>query len=193
MAFTLNKDLLIRPESHAVLDVPVPAEGSRVVLINGFPQSGGRDLGEMESAPKIKRLGSISEVKTVNSASPIDYYITNPGAELTITCNRYTAENVRMAMRGELRMMPDGSALVGLGNATVLEGHSVLVSFQSQAGSGVWFYVMLYDAVLKAEIEIEFSPDKSAGMQFVFGARPISGRSAEFALGEHNIPASFIL
>ena len=193
MAFTLNKDLLIRPQSHAVIDVPVPTEGTKVTLISGFPQSGGRDLGEMESAPKCKRLGSIQEVKVVNSASPIDYFITNPGAELTIMVNRYTADNVRTAMRGNLRMMSDGSALIGLGNDTTITGHSILVSFESFAGSGVWFYIMLYDAVIKSEVEIEYSPDKSSGMQFVFGARPVNGRTAQFALGEHNIPAEFIL
>lgn len=193
MAFTINKHLLIRPESHFALDVPVPIEGTKVALVNGFPATGGRDMGEMVTAPKVKKLGGIQEIKVVNQATPIDHFITDPGAEMTIVVNRYTADNVRLAWNSSLRMMADGSAQVGIGSRTDLTGHPVFVSFQSTSGSGLWFYIMFYDAVMTAEIEVDLAPDNAVGMQYTFKARPVDGRSTDFSLGEHNIPAAFVL
>jgi len=192
MAYNIKPAQLIRPESHFVIGTPIPAEGTRVPLINGFPSTGGRDMGEMESAPKAKKLGSYQEIKVVNSATAIDGYITDPGAELSVVANRYVAENVRLGWNSEIRMMADGSAQVGIGMNTELENQSVLCAFQSSSGSGQWFYIMLYDAIMTAEVEVEISPDKIVGMQYTFRARPVAGRSTNFALGEHNLPAAFI-
>ncbi len=193
MAFTINKNLLIRPESHLAIDTPIPAEGTKVTLVNGFPATGGRDMGEMVTAPKVKRLGSIQEIKVVNQATPIDQFITDPGAEMTVVVNRYIAENVRLAWNTSIRMMADGSAQVGIGSRTELTGHPIFVSFQSASGSGLWFYIMFYDAVMTAEIEVDLSPDNSVGMQYTFKARPIDGRSTDFSLGEHNLPSAFVV
>lgn len=193
MAFTINKDYLIRPESHFAIDVPVPAEGTKVTLVSGFPAAGGRDMGEMVTAPKVKKLGGIQEIKVVNSATPIDQFITDPGAEMTVVVNRYTAENVRLAWNTSIRMMADGSAQVGIGSRTSFTGHPVFVSFQSTPGSGLWFYIMFYDAVMTAEIEVDLAPDNAVGMQYTFKARPIDGRSTDFSLGEHNLPGAFVV
>lgn len=193
MAYTINKDLLIRPESHFVIDVPVPAEGTKVPMVNGFPSTGGSDMGEMVTAPKVKKLGGLSEIKVVNQATPIDQFITDPGAEMTVVVNRYTADNVKLAWNTSIRMMPDGSAQVGIGSRTSLTGHPVFVAFQSTSGSGLWFYIMFYDAVMTAEVEVDLAPDNSVGMQYTFRARPVSGRSTDFSLGEHNLPSAFVV
>ncbi len=189
MPLTQKPELMMNPQSHVFYGVDVPTEGTNVALTAGCPATG-REMGEMSTGPKFKRLGSREVIECVNYSSPIKSYIKGPGAQLTIVVNRNTAENIKLAIRGSsLDVMTDTSVLIGIGAETEIESDSILVSFETTDGSGDWGYIMLYDAEMIDETEVELDPG-GVGMQMTFDAKRVEGRSTAYAFGEINLPKS---
>jgi len=179
---TLTRNIAI-PLSNFYVDVPVPATGTKVTLTNGVPTGGvhiGATIGE--GVWEYTRDTIELDLEQYSSIPDGGIIFNNESLTMTVPIAEMTKDKLARTVTGDI-VSVDGGHLVTLGGKTEPEAFSILLVAEHRAGSGIFHYFMVYNAISQEGVSLSFS--KADGMTYEMSCRGLTmmDRSAGDQLG----------
>lgn len=170
------------PLSHVFADVTLPADNTRVTLVNGVPGSG-VEVGALGGPPEVTIQRSTKAFESETHNVPLANDPDTRGMMLKFTMREITGINFQRASGGVLIVEADGTYSIRVGSGNALESHSWMITWETRPGTGLYEAAMIFDGVVTGDVALGLSRSDYSEIAVEIVAQPVLTRPTDDDLG----------